>query len=103
MIQVLAVMSQYEIELFASRGIDGKISAIKNRKTTKGGLCAYGYRISEDSTLVIDETEAAVIRRIFDMFLHGVRVRTIKDTLNSENVPCLYKSRQNTVNSKSKN
>ena len=49
-------------------------------------MCTYGYRISEDITLVIDEKEAAVIRRIFDMFLHGVRVRTIKGTLNSENV-----------------
>ena len=103
MIQVLAVMSQYEIELFTSRGIDGKISAIKNRKTTQGGPCAYGYRISEDSKIVVDETEAAIIRRIFDMFLHGMRVRTIKDTLNSENVPCLFKSRHKSVNSKRKN
>lgn len=31
MISVLAVMSQYEIELFVARGVDGKVSAIKNR------------------------------------------------------------------------
>jgi len=39
------------------RGIDGKISAIKNRKTTCGGFSPYGYRISEDSRLVINEDE----------------------------------------------
>ncbi|MDO5442736.1 MAG: recombinase family protein [Bacteroidia bacterium] len=93
MIQVLAVMSQYEIELFTSRGIDGKISAIKNRKTINGGFCAYGYSISDKSKLVINETEAAVVRRIFDMYLHGANTIRISETLNSENVPCLYKSR----------
>lgn len=34
MIQVLAVLSQYEIELFTARGIDGKITALKTRGTT---------------------------------------------------------------------
>lgn len=45
MISVLAVMSQYEIELFVARGIDGKISAIKNRGINDGGFTAYGYNL----------------------------------------------------------
>ena len=46
MIQVLAVLSQYEIELFTARGIDGKITALKTRGTTNGGPSPYGYRHS---------------------------------------------------------
>ena len=42
MIHILAVMSQYEIELFAARGIDGKISSMKNRGAYNGGPCPYG-------------------------------------------------------------
>ena len=103
MIQVLAVMSQYEIELFTSRGIDGKISAIKNRKTTCGGFSPYGYRISEDSRLVINEDEAAVVRRIFSMYLHGEKTVNIKDTLNSEKIPCPYRARQDATNQRRKN
>ena len=57
MIQVLAVMSQYEIELFTSRGVDGKISAIKNRNTYKGGPYPYGYSLTADK---------AVLQRVWD-------------------------------------
>ena len=42
MIQVLAVLSQYEIELFIARGIDGKITAFKTRGSSNGGPGPYG-------------------------------------------------------------
>ena len=45
MVSVLSVMSQYEIELFVARGIDGKITAIKSRGTNCGGFTAYGYKV----------------------------------------------------------
>ena len=49
MIHILAVMSQYEIELFTARGIDGKISSMKNRGAYNGGPCPYGYTISPET------------------------------------------------------
>lgn len=64
MVSVLAVMSQYEIELFVARGIDGKITAIKSRGTNCGGFTAYGYKVTPvDHKLVIDEEEARVVQR----------------------------------------
>lgn len=96
MIQVLAVLSQYEIELFAARGIDGKITAIKTRGTTNGGLSPYGYRHSyKENKLVIDPTEADVVRRIFAYFVQEKTPTQIVDILNSEGIPCPFWSRLN--------
>lgn len=103
MIQVLAVMSQYEIELFTSRGVNGKISAIKNRNTYKGGPYPYGYSLTADKKLVVNDAEASVVRRIFDMYLHGAKTVTIADALNAEKIPCSYKSRIKIVNERRKN
>jgi len=94
MISVLAVMSQYEIELFVARGIDGKISAIKNRGINDGGLTAYGYSSSPgDKKLVVNEYEAGILRRIFQYYDEGKSSLFISDILNSEGVPAPYKTR----------
>lgn len=94
MVSVLAVMSQYEVELFVERGIDGKISAIKNRGTSQGGFTAYGYLSSEiDKKLKINEEEAEVVRRIFQYYKDGKSSLHIADTLNSEGIPAPYKKR----------
>ena len=94
MIQVLAVLSQYEIELFAARGIDGKITALKTRGTSNGGPGPYGYKhSSKDSKLVIDPTEAEVVRRIFNYYIQDKTPTQIVDILNSEGIPCPFWSR----------
>ncbi len=93
MISILAVMSQYEIELFAARGIDGKVTAIKNRGINQGGLTAYGYTTTEDKILVINEVEAEIVRRIFAYYLQGKSTLEIVDILNNEDVPAPYKTR----------
>lgn len=46
---------------------------------------AYGYKL-ENNQLVINEDEAAVIRRIFKMFLQGVGKQRIASILNSEGI-----------------
>lgn len=72
MVPVLAVMSQYEIELFVARGIDGKITAIKSRDINCGGFTAYGYKVTPvDHKLVIDEEEAQVVQRIYQYYDKG--------------------------------
>lgn len=73
------------------RGLEGRIKAGKSA----GGL-SYGYRMDRqplpDGTFttgdrVIDETEAAVIRRIFQEYDRGKSARTIAIALNREGVP----------------
>ena len=46
---------------------------------------AYGFDLI-NGELVVNETEAEVVRRIFDMYLHGAGKERIADTLNDENV-----------------
>ncbi|MGA9977866.1 MAG: recombinase family protein [Candidatus Sulfotelmatobacter sp.] len=53
-----------------------------------GGRC-FGYTAvavgdRESKRLVVNESEAAVIRRIFEMFASGVSLKKIAKTLNSE-------------------
>lgn len=94
MISVLAVMSQYEIELFVARGVDGKVSAIKNRGISQGGFTAYGYTTTDiEKKLVINEEEAEVVRRIFQYYKNGVSSLEIADILNAEGIPAPYKKR----------
>ena len=94
MISILAVMSQYEIELFVARGVDGKVSAIKNRGISQGGFTAYGYTTTDiEKKLVINEEEAEVVRRIFQYYKNGVSSLEIADILNAEGIPAPYKKR----------
>ena len=48
-----------------------------------------GYR-SVDGTFVIEPEEAAIVRRIFSLFLDGMGVQTIANTLNAEGLRTRY-------------
>lgn len=94
MIHILAVMSQYEIELFTARGVEGKISSLKNRGAYNGGPCPYGYTTdSGTGRLVINPVEAEVVRKIFEKFDKGEKTSAITDWLNASGIPCSYKTR----------
>lgn len=56
----------------------------------------YGYRLSEDrQSIVIDETAANVVRRIFQSFLSGSNCHKIADDLSRERIlpPQVYKQK----------
>ncbi|WP_322204672.1 recombinase family protein, partial [Acutalibacter intestini] len=50
---------------------------------------AYGFEMV-DGKMVVKEDEAAVIRRIFDLYLQGVGKQNIANILNAEGVPRRY-------------
>lgn len=50
---------------------------------------AYGFDLI-NGKLVINETEAVVIRRIFDLYLQGIGMQTIANILNNEGVRRQY-------------
>lgn len=50
---------------------------------------AYGYNLI-DGQLLVKEDEAAVIRRIFDLYLQGIGKQNIANILNAEGVPRRY-------------
>lgn len=60
-----------------------------------GSFAPYGYLVDPDNKnhLVIDEVAAPVVKRIFDMYIHGSGYISIAKTLNNESIPppCVYK------------
>ena len=69
------------------RGLEGRVL----RGLHTGGRC-YGYTAvpagdGESKHLIINETEARVIRRMFEMSAGGASIRKITKTLNAEGVP----------------
>lgn len=92
LLHVLAVMSSYEIELFAERSLSGKI----NKLQAGGGAGleqAYGYKLDDAKKLVIDDEEAKIIFRVFNEYANGRSSIQICDTLNAEGVFSPYKKR----------
>ena len=53
--------------------------------TSTGGSC-YGYRV-DDKKMLVDEHQAAVVRRIFALYLQGHGYAVIAQKLNGEDVP----------------
>lgn len=51
-----------------------------------GTISAYGYKLV-DGKLEINESEATIVRRIFDMYLSGMGKQAIANILNAEGIP----------------
>ena len=73
------------------RGLEGRV----RQGRSGGGLC-YGYDVVREHDPAgnpvaggrcINNAEAAVVRRIFDLYASGLSPRAIASKLNSENVP----------------
>ncbi len=83
--QAVAEHARREASYRTRRGLEGK--AIKGESA--GGR-AYGYRPASQSAsgqVEIIETEAAVVRRIFELYAGGISSRAIAERLNCENIP----------------
>lgn len=78
-------LSIAELAKKTQRGLEGK--ALRGLHT--GGRC-FGYQNiagPDGVRQIVDESEAAIIRRIFRMCSDGVSLRGIAKTLNAEGVP----------------
>jgi site-specific DNA recombinase len=83
--QAVAEHARREASYRTRRGLEG--NALAGKST--GGR-AYGYtpaRDSESGKIEINEVEAAVVRRIFEMYASGASPRTIAATFNAEGIP----------------
>jgi hypothetical protein len=67
MLNVLLSFAQFEREVTGER-IRGKIAASKRKGMWMGGPLPLGYKVVERKLIVVD-TEAALVRRIFDDFV----------------------------------
>ncbi|MBS4026034.1 MAG: recombinase family protein [Clostridia bacterium] len=88
-LQVLGAVAEFERERIRERVIDNMMHAAKGGKWLTQS--PYGYRL-EEKQLVVFETEAEIVKRIFAMFLHkGLGYYSIAKQFNHEGIP----SRQN--------
>ncbi len=54
-----------------------------------GGIPPFGYKVNEKNKnkLVIDEIEAPIVKRIYNLFLCGKKINEIVSILNKDNIP----------------
>lgn len=83
MIGILAVFAQLEREQIKERMAMGKEARAKKGLWYGGGEAPYGYTY-KDGLLIVDEFEAMLVRKIFDLAYHGTSDRKIAAILNEE-------------------
>lgn len=81
-VRMLTVLSQLEIERCSERTLVGLDGALKAKHTP---ICPYGFK-KENKCLVIDETTAPTIRRIFQEYLEGKSACKIAKNFTEEKV-----------------
>lgn len=87
LIQVLATFAQYERSMIKSRMEHGF-----NQKRKDGGKIGgdeasiYGYTRNDSGTIVIEESEAAVIREVFRLRAEGYTTRAISEELRTQGI-----------------
>ncbi len=87
MVSFMAIeMRQQERDAISRRSASGK-EARARQGYYVGGILPYGYHRGEDKKLVIDEQEAAVVKRIYNYALQGLRSQKIAEILNAEGIP----------------
>ena len=83
-LNVLLSFAQFEREVTAER-IRDKIAASKKKGIWMGGNLPLGYNVV-DRKLVIDETEAATVRQLFDLYIELGTVRRLKQEADRQGI-----------------
>jgi DNA invertase Pin-like site-specific DNA recombinase len=82
MINLLGVMAANESRLLSSRVKSGKMSRAKKNLAFGGKI--IGYKKSKDGTPIIDEDQAPLIERIFELASNGLGMRKISTMIENE-------------------
>ena len=88
-IKIIGIFAEFERENIGERVRLGKERKAKEGYTVAGGKISYGYeRNNGEKVQRIKENEAAVVRRIFDMYVNqNISLNGIAKTLNMEGIP----------------
>ncbi len=73
-----------------STKIKATLNSQKRNGKFMGGIAPYGYERNlpyDKHELVINEEQATIVRRIYDLFINGIGVKKIANLLTDENVP----------------
>ncbi len=84
--QMFGMIAEWERESIRERTMSGRLQRFKDG-CWAGGKAPYGYAYNKDTKkLVINETEARVVRRIFNDYDSGKTLNAMANTLNYEKV-----------------
>ena len=88
--------AEIEREKIRERSVRGKKTRIQSGKIHGFGADLFGYHRDKDAgTRTIVETEAAIVRRVFDaVAVEGMSVRALARTLNAEGIPAPSEGRR---------
>lgn len=73
-----------------STKIKATLNSQKRNGKFMGGNAPYGYKRNlpyDKHELIIDEEQAEIVKRIYDMFISGLGIKKIADTLTDDNIP----------------
>lgn len=82
MIGILAVFAQLERETIKERMIMGREARAKDGYYIGGDRVIIGYDY-KDGLLTVNKHEAAIVRRIFELFIGGTNINKIANTMNA--------------------
>ena len=94
--QILSVISEYERTLIAERSRRGKIHRARQGSLNMLTRAPYGYRLIRKTEtcgarLEVDETEARVVRRIYELYVRdGLKMHEIGPRLDAQGVRPRY-------------
>lgn len=88
-LKIVGIFAEFERENLAERIRMGRERKVREGYSICSWTQSYGYRreLGQNKQVVVPE-EAAVVRRIFNMYLHdNLSLNKIAKTLNAENIP----------------
>jgi DNA invertase Pin-like site-specific DNA recombinase/ssDNA-binding Zn-finger/Zn-ribbon topoisomerase 1 len=95
MLHILSSFAEFERQLISERTKD-KMSAARKRGQWTGGWAALGYDLNKESKkLIINKTEAKLIKEIFDLYLKESSLLKVAQILNDKG----YRSKSITLKS----
>lgn len=98
-----SAFAEYERLKIAERMARGRKAALEKGKAFCGAAPPFGYRYADVGVLEIDEEEAAVVRQIYNWYLHeGIGTPRIIDRLAALQIPSPADRRSYNLHPKSK-
>ncbi|MDG3582027.1 recombinase family protein [Galbibacter pacificus] len=85
---ILSNLNQYQAQLQSYQ--TKKVLASNAAQGKAHGILPYGYMTDENGYMIVNDAEAEVVERIFELSLSGKGTKTIAEALNKENTPTRY-------------
>lgn len=95
MMSVMSAMNEHQLQMTSY-----KIKRVLKRNAQEGRAFsnnAFGYMAGDGGKLVINEEEAPIVRRIYELYISGKGIKRIADILNADGVPTKYNKLDGTI------